>query len=220
MSGCLRGCLVTTGAATVLLMAAWGGWRYGGEVFPTLERWVATPADSAPDRPQPSRQMADETLDRFNAFRTAGVSDSTLRLSESELTSIVRYAIPQMIPDGVREPTVELEGDQVILSSRVAIDAFPDLQSVQEVVSLLPDTVRIEMRASLLRLDGRYAALVVDRVEASGVPLPDRVIPAILAYLGRSDVAGLPSTALAVPLPTGIRSAYASDGSLVFVSTE
>lgn len=219
MSGCLRGCLVGTGAATILLVAAWGGWRYGGEVFPTLERWVATPAPSAPTGLQPSRELADDALDRFNAFRTAGAPDSTLRLSAAELTSIVRYSIPQLLPEGVQEPTVELDGDQVILSARVAIDAFPDVQSVQDVVSLLPDTVRIEMRASLLRLDGEYAALVFDGVEASGIPMPDRVIPAILASLGRSDVPGLPRTALAVPLPTGIRSAYAAEGSLVFVST-
>jgi len=220
MSGCLRGCLVTTGAVTVLLVAAWGGWRYGGEVFPRLERWVGTPPASATFGPQPSQEVAEDALDRFHTFRTAGVADSTFYLSGPELTSIVRYSIPQLLPDGVREPTVELDGDRVTLSARVAVGAFPEVQSVQEVVSLLPDTVRIEMRSSLLRLDGRYAALVFDGVEASGIPLPNRVIPAILESLGRTDVPGLPRSALAVPLPSGIASAYAAEGSLVFVSTE
>jgi len=148
------------------------------------------------------------------------VADATLELSELELTSIVRYSVPQLLPEGVQDPTVELDGDRVILSARVAVDAFPEVQSVQDVVSLLPDTVRIELRSSLLRLDGQYAALVFDGVEASGIPLPDRVIPAILESLGRTDVPGLPRSALAVPLPTGIASAYAAEGSLVFVSTE
>lgn len=220
MSGCLRGCLVTAGTAAVVLVVAWGGWRYGGEVFPRIERWVAasTPAQAAGE--PPSREIADEALERFNAFRTEGRADSTLRLSAVELTSIVRYSLLEFMPEGVREPTVEFEGDRIVLSALVALDAFPEMPGMQEVESLLPDTVRIRMRSSLLRLDGEHAALVFDSVEASGIPLPDRVIPAILESLGRTDRPGLPRSALAVPLPSGIGTAYAADGALVFVATE
>jgi hypothetical protein len=220
VTGCLRGCLVGTGAAVVLLAAAWGGWQYGGEIFPRLERWVGAPVAGDAAGPAPSREIADEALDRFNAFRTAGRGDSTLYLSAVELTSIVRYALPEFMPEGIREPTVGFDEDRVVLSARVALDAFPDVPGMQEVRALLPDTVRIRMSSTLLRLDEAYAALVFDGVEASGIPLPDRVIPSILASLGRTDRPGLPQSALAVPLPSGIRSAYTADGSLVFVSTE
>ncbi len=220
MTGCLRGCLVSTGAAVVLLAAAWGGWRWGGEIFPRLEQWVASPAAEADAGPAPSREIADDALERFNGFRTAGRSDSTLYLSAVELTSIVRYSLPEFMPEGVREPTVDFEDDRVVLSALVALAAFPDVPGMREVEALLPDTVRIRMRSTLLRLDAEYAALVFDGVEASGIPLPDRVIPSILASLGRTDRPGLPGSALAVPLPSGIGSAYTADGSLVFVSTE
>jgi hypothetical protein len=204
----------------VLLAAAWGGWRYGGEIFPRIERWVAAPPAASTAGSPPSRQIADDALDRFNTFRTAGLADSTLRLSALELTSIVRYSLPELMPEGIREPTVEFEDDRVVLSARVARAAFPEVPGIQEVAGLLPDTVRIRMRSTLLRLDQNHAALVFDGVEASGIPLPDRVIPSILASLGRTERPGLPSSALAVPLPSGIGSAYMADGSLVFVSTE
>lgn len=220
MTGCLRGCLVTAGGAVVLLVAAWGGWRYGGDVFPRLERLVGTPTAQEATGPAPSREIADDALDRLNSFRTSGRADSTLHLTATELTSIVRYSLPEFMPDGIREPTVEFEDDRVVLSARVALDAFPDVPGMQEVEALLPDTVRIRMRSTLLRLDAEFAALVFDGVEASGIPLPDRVIPSILTSLGRTDRPGLPRSALAVPLPSGIGSAYTADGSLVFVSTE
>ena len=220
MSGCIRGCAGLAGTATVLLVVAYAGWRYGGDVFPQVERWLGDGAAEIAEGPVPSQAIADSALERFNTFRTAGLADSTLALNDLELTSIVRYALPGIMPDGIREPTIRLDGDRVVLSARVAVDAFPDIPAVSEISGLLPDTVRIEMRSNLLRLNSSYAALVFDGVEASGIPLPDRVIPGILDSLGRSDRPGLPRSALAIPLPTGIANAYAADGALVFESAD
>jgi hypothetical protein len=221
VAGCLRGCVGAVGTATVLLVVAWGGWRYGGSLFPTVERWAGvTPRERIDDGPQPTQAIADDALDRFNAFRTAGLGGSTLSLSALELTSIVRYALPGIMPEGVADPTVSIRDDRLALSAEVAVDAFPDLPAIGEVKGLLPDTVRIEMGATLLSLDRNYAALVFDGVEASGIPLPDRVIPGILEVLGRSDREGLPRRALAIPLPQGVGNAYARDGALVFVSAD
>jgi len=216
----MRGCLGLAGASAILLVAAWGGWRFGDDIFPTLERWVASSQVAEASGPAPSQAIADSALERFNTFRTAGLADSRMTLDELELTSIVRYALPGVMPAGVREPTVELDGDRVLLSARVAVDAFPDLPALDEVAGLLPDTVRILMRSNLLAFDANHAALVFDGVEASGIPLPDRVIPSILQSLGRTDRSGLPRSALAIPLPTGIGGAYASDGAIVFVSAD
>lgn len=220
MGGCMRGCLGFVGAGAVILVVAYGGWRYGGEIFPQLERWVGDNSTAAAEGPVPSQEIADSALERFNAFRTAGYSDSTFALTDLELTSIVRYALPGIMPDGIREPTINLKDDRVILSARVAVAAFPEIPAADELAGLLPDTVRIEMRSNLLRLDASWAALVFDGVEASGIPLPDRVIPGILESLGRSDRPGLPRGALAIPLPTGIGNAYATDGALVFESAD
>jgi len=220
VGGCIRGCLGLVGVGAVLLAAAYGGWRYGGDVFPGVERWVGGSATEVADGPAPSQAIADSALERFNAFRMAGLTDSTLSLTDLELTSIARYALPGIMPEGVREPTIELDGDRIVLSALVAVDAFPEIPALDEVAGLLPDTVRIEMRSSLLLLNSSYAALVFDGVEASGIPLPARVIPGILQSLGRTDRPGLPKSALAIPLPTGIGNAYAADGALVFESAD
>lgn len=215
MTGCARGCMGSVGTGLLLLVVAWAGWRWGGELFPRIESFVGNESVAQQSSVEPSAAIAEEALGRFNAFRL-GDTDSTFALTDLELTSIVRYALPGVIPNGVSRPAVEVRDDRLILSARVAISAFPDLPALNEVKGLLPDTVRIEMTASLLPFDAGHAALVVDGVEASNIPLPGRVIPGILETLGRQPLPGLPSTALAVPLPNGIRQAWASEGSLVF----
>lgn len=221
MAGCLRGCVGAVGTATIVLAVAWGGWRYGGAVFPVVERWAGvTPRERVAEGPRPSQTIADDALDRFNTFRTAGSGDSTLSLSALELTSIVRYALPGIMPEGVSEPMVDMRDDRLTLSADVAVGAFPELPAMDEVRGILPDTVRIAMNATLLNLDRNHAALVFDGVEASGIPLPDRVIPGILDLLGRVNRAGLPRSAIAIPLPRGIGNAYTEGGALVFVSAD
>ncbi len=218
MTGCARGCLGFAGTGLLLLVVAWAGWRWGGELFPRIERFMGSET-TASSEVQPSPAIAEDALERFNAFRIAQ-TDSVFELTELELTSIVRYALPGVIPNGVSTPTVEVREDRLVLSARVAVSAFPELPAIDEIRNLLPDTVRIEMTATLLPFDPAHAALVIDGAEASNIPLPARVIPGILEALGRQPRPGLPSTALAVPLPQGIRQAWASNGALVFRSEQ
>ncbi|MDT8367707.1 MAG: hypothetical protein RQ745_00765 [Longimicrobiales bacterium] len=208
------------GGLTLLLVVAWGGWRFGGTIFPRIEGWIV--AGPAPNESAsvPSQEIADDALARFNSFRVGSSGDSVFSLTDLELTSIVRHALPGLMPDGVRDATVEVGEDRILLSARVALDAFSEIAAVRDVSAFLPDTVQIEMTSSLLRLDAHHAALVVDGVTAAGMPLPDRLIPDILSALGRTERPGLPSTALALPLPPGIGRAYTAEGALVFESTE
>ena len=57
----------------VLVVVAYAGYRWGPVVFPALERamGLATDTAAAPatDLPQPSPELAEATLDRFEAFR-------------------------------------------------------------------------------------------------------------------------------------------------------
>jgi hypothetical protein len=50
------------------------------------------------------------------------------------------------------------------------------------------------------------------------VPIPPRLVPEILKALGRTETAGLPPDALAVPLPRGLRAAYVRSDTLVLVA--
>ncbi|MDT8342584.1 MAG: hypothetical protein RQ751_13820 [Longimicrobiales bacterium] len=215
--GCARGCLRTALGLLVLGAAAYGGFRWGDRVFPALERFVERGSEGV-GAPVPSPALGTATLERVDDLRSGRLGSNRLELGGTELTSVVRYSLPGALPAGVSEPGVALRGDEVHLSARVALSAFPSLPGLSEVVGFLPDTVNIQMRGAVLPFGRRVAALHVVRAEASGVPLPGRLVPGILTALGRRPLEGLPSDALAVPLPEGIVRAYVEGGSLILVA--
>lgn len=217
--GCSKGCASLVLVSLLATGVAYAGFRYGDGVFPPLERWVGQDRE-AEGVIEPSPALAEATLDRVEAFRTGGSGQDRLLLDGPELSSVVRYSFPGLLPDGVREPTVGFRGDQMLLRARVAVASFPDVPALGEVIGLLPDTVDVLMRGALRPFGPNLSALYVDRVEASRVPLPGRMVPGILAALGRSDRNGLPSDALAIELPRGITSAFVESDHLVLLSEE
>lgn len=164
--------------------------------------------------PQPSPEIAEATLDRFERFRR-GEGEGRLALGGTELSSVVRYSLPGLVPPGVSDPTVGLREGRVRLSARVAADAFPRRPNLEQILGLLPDTVTLEIEGTLVRLDQRFLALVVEKVEASRVPIPRRLIADVLAGLGRQGPPSLPADALAVPTPDGVTSVSVQGDSLV-----
>ena len=163
-----------------------------------------------------SADLAEAALDRFEAFR-AGRAGERLAMSDAELSSVVRYAIPGILPPGVSEPEVTLDGGNLALSARVAIDGFPDLPALDQVVGMLPDTLSVRMEGELAQFGQESLTFRVRHIEAGRIPLPDRLIPRVLNALGRRSRDGLPRDALHVPLPSSISSAYVSEDSLVLV---
>lgn len=212
--GLLRGCV---GRLVVVVLLAAGGLWLWWENPGLLDRFRGEEG-AAPSAPTPSPELADATLDRVQALQN-GEGGRELRLGDAELTSLARHSLPGIVPPGVREPTVELRDGKVHLGARVALDAIPRLPALDEVSVILPDTVPISMRATLAPFDGDRAALHVEAIEASRVPLPARYIPDVLSALGRVPVDGLPANALLVPLPRGLDAAYVLRDSLVLVGT-
>lgn len=205
--------------AVVLAGVAYAGFRWGDRIFPFLEGVVGK-VEARADAPVPSPGLAEATLERVEALRTGRLGSDRLVLGGPELSSVIRYSLPGILPRGVDDPTVSFRGEDLILSARVAVNAFPDLPALDDVLGLLPDTVRIEMQGAVLPFGPSLAALHVERVEASRIPLPGRMIPAILEALGRQDREGLPSDAMVIPLPDGIRSAYVEEDHLILVAEE
>lgn len=208
-------------AAVVLIAVAYAGFRWGPVVFPPLERALGLEPsregvqETAPSGP--NAELAESTLDRFEELRR-GQGPDRLMLGGTELSSVVRYAVPGIIPPGVDEPTVELKEGRVQLSARVALAAFPRLPRLDNVLGLLPDTVPVVLEGSLVPLDQNHLALLVDQLQVSHIPLPRRLIPQVLAGFGREDSSALPEDALAVPLPDGLRSVFVQRDSLVLVA--
>ena len=202
----------------LMLFSAYAGFRWGAAVFPSVERALGIAAAEAVAEVQtPNPELADRTLDRFERFRAGELGDR-LALGSVELSSVVRYALPGIVPQGVAEPTIVLEGGRVHVSARVAVANFPRLPRLDQIVGLLPDTVLIEMRGSLVPLDQAYLALNVDRLSAARVPIPSRMVADVLTGLGREGPASLPKDALQMPLPDGVRSMFVQADSLILLA--
>ena len=136
-------------------------------------------------------------------------------LSGLELTSVIRFSVPGLVPEGIEDPEVTLEDGRVRLKARVILASFPELPDLGPILGILPDTLNVEWEASLMPYGEVESALLVHQVEASRIPIPRRLIPDILAAMGRVDKPGLPPEAITVPLPSGLESAYVLTDSLI-----
>lgn len=204
--------------ATVLVLAgAYAGFRWGGTVFPPLERLMGS-VSGLTVGPVPSPALAQATVERVEALRRSGAEGERLPLGGAELTSVLRYSIPGGLPEVLGEPSVEVDKESVRLSGRLAVSTLPDLPGLGDVLGLLPDTVSLELDGALLPFDDGASAFHLRRVEASHIPIPRRFYAGILEALGRSDREGLPSDALVIPLPEGIRRAFVENDQVILVS--
>jgi hypothetical protein len=85
-------------------MAAYGGWRWGGVVFPGLLQRLGIGDAAVESRPEPSPQVAQRTLVRFERFRSGGNREDELSLEGIEVSSVVRFALSGRLPEGVNDP--------------------------------------------------------------------------------------------------------------------
>lgn len=198
----------------MLLGVAYAGWLWGPAFLRRVEGWLGTSSGTSSTALQPSEELADSAMARFGRLRD-GEGERTVSLSGLELTSVLRFGPAFQLPTGVIEPRVEMEDGQIRLSGKVVLSAFPDLPDLGAIIGILPDTIPVTLRATLVFFGEAEAALVVHRLDAARIPLPRRLIPEILEALGRLEEVGLPPNALRVPLPEGLASAYILSDSLV-----
>ena len=215
-SGCLKGCLGKASFFGLLFAAALAGWIWGPAFFPRVRGWWGQEEVAVEVLPSP--ELADDALDRFERFRR-GESGSQLSLSSMEVSSVIQYSAPGMVPGGVAEPSVEFQNGVVMLRARIAVEAFPGLPALDGILDFLPDTVPIAVEGALSPFGENGVALVVHGVRAAfiPVPLPDGMTPRILTALGRRHVDGLPEDALPFSLPDGVRSAHVLRDRLILV---
>ena len=217
-SGCLTSCLSKIVLVVLLLAAAAAGWKWGPIIFPQVLTWLSGTEETVQEAAGPSSDLAAATIDRIEALRR-GEGGTELALSSAEIESVLLYSIPEIVPDGISEPRVRIADGVLTLTVRVAVEAFPRLPDLDPLLGFFPDTVDVAVEGTLAPLEEeRREALVVHGVRAALVPLPDRVIPEVLVALGRKDAADLAEDAIAVPLPSGLRTAYILRDSLVLVS--
>ncbi|MGW8267290.1 MAG: hypothetical protein ACWGSQ_13065 [Longimicrobiales bacterium] len=199
-----------------VLSVALVGWRWGPFIVASVREWAGLVQGPELEEAAPSAALADSVLAQVQEFRQG--EGGQMALEGREVTSVLRYSLPGLIPSGVEDLRVAFEDGRVRLSAEVVLASFPELPDLGPVLGILPDTLDVVVRASLVPFGEEESALLVHGVEASRIPIPRRLIPEILRAVGRVDRPGLPPEALAVPLPAGVRSAYILTDSLIISS--
>jgi hypothetical protein len=202
----------------LLVAAAYGGWRFGDYVFPPLEARLGL--DSGPvlavDGVEPDAALAQATGDRIDQFLSGDGGE--LELSGVELTSLLRHGAQGEVPDGISNPTVRLVEGRAEVSADVSVADFPGLPDLGPIAGMLPDTVTVQVKGSVIGFGDGEAILFVQGLEIEGLPLPRGLIPEMMSGLGRIHRPGLPAEAVAVALPDGVSSAYVTGDRLVVVA--
>jgi hypothetical protein len=152
---------------------------------------------------------ADEKLARL---RSGG---DTIRLSDVEFTSYLRYRFQEQLAGQLEAPTVDFEGEQVTLSGRFPTDRLPDSRQVRALQEFHPDTADVHVAGGVRTLSPGRVALRVDNASFARVPVPAEVIPEALGRVGRRDEPGLGPNEYAFSLPPGVGSARVEAGQLV-----
>jgi hypothetical protein len=210
----VRGCFGSIVMIGLLIVAAYGGWRWGAPVFERFERWTGRAPDES--APAVSQELADVTLRRFESFRRGDGGDR-LSLGSAEVESVLRFGVPGLVPASIAEPRVQFSDGSVQVTGNLAVEAVSDLPDLGGVLGFLPDTLEVAIEGTLVPFDNTHAALVVHRIQAMRIPLPDRMIPEFLWAFGRDRDSEMSQDAMPVPLPEGIESAYILRDSLVLV---
>ena len=196
-----------------LIPAIYAGFKWG---LSPINRFLdLDPCEGCAEDGQPSVALSDLTMDRFEKL---GWGDDKLVLASLEVSSVVRYAVPGIIPPGLLEPRVEFEEERVGLSALVVAEEFPGLPKLDEIIGLLPDTIAVEMQGMIAPLDQGHFSLIINRLWMGKIPIPPSLIPAILTAFGREGRRALPRNALLIPKPDGIESVFVRADSLFLLA--
>jgi hypothetical protein len=207
------GCLRRLTALIALVAIAGAAWLYRDRLALFVDDLRGRATGVAIE---PSEALALRAEARFDSL--SGGELTRAALSQVEVQSLVQYRYAQLLPAFVASPRVELAADRLRLRLRIPTDRLPRVGGLTEILTLLPDTTDVAITGQLLPMDGQRIALAIDAVEAARIPIPRRLVPAVLERLGRSDEPGLPADAIAVPLPRGVHGAYVRGDSLVLLA--
>jgi|GEM_PF-396271 len=202
------------GCALLLVGLAVAAWFFREPLFDAWADLRGGGADAAAASPR----LADQAEEKL--ARLAGPEPpDRVALNNAELQSLLQYRIAQQLPGFVLDPTVSAREGRLFVQARVPTGEVAGMPGVpgSELLEILPDTTDVEVKGHLIPLSSSRVALAVDEVTAATIPLPRRVIPRLLAQVGRVDEPGVPREALPLSLPDGASAAYVDGDSLVIV---
>lgn len=206
MNGCLGGCLGRVVALVFLAIIVVAAWRFG----PGLVEDIGF---GTHDSEEVSAEVGARAVDRYLEL-VGGDRDSAV-FSGPELESILRFHAPDALPPGVTDPSIEIRDGEVRVGLRVALDLLPRIPEIEGMRHLLPDSVPVELRGSVVPLEGSRSALIVRRIDVASVPIPRTLHAPLISALDPVRPEGLPEESITFRLPDGIRSAEVRDNRLL-----
>ncbi len=219
----LLGCakrIVTLAVIVALAFAAWhyranlvAAWHSRSNLSEAWSRLLGAPGAAPTTSPEEAARTARV---KFEALTSAHPPARTA-LSSAEVQALVRRLVAPVLPHWVDSARVDLEGDRIRVSGRVPADHIPQVKQLGEVAGLLPDTPEVAVKGQLIPLPGGGVNLGVDQVTAAHIPLPHRLIPAVVGSLKRAGD-NSPPDQLRLPLPRSVASAYVRNDSLILLS--
>jgi hypothetical protein len=147
-----------------------------------------------------------------------GGERSRVALTAPELQSLIEYRWGGLLPADVGEPRVRLVDGRVTLEAQVAKARFARVAGVSEIIAFLPDTASLRAVGTFVPMADGHVALEVHELTAASIPIPRQLIPPVLARFPGGGDPALPSNAVAIPLPPGVRTIFVSGDSMVFVA--
>lgn len=224
----MKSCLLRGMVAVVLLAgAAAAAWTWGPDLAPRLTSALGFGGPEPAEAPAVGPETARRAESRLRAFLDG--DDERIAFSSTEVRSVVRERLRDRLPPAVLDPELALDDDRVVVDFRVPRDAVAGALEGNRLLRFVPDTIPVRAEATVVPASEGTAALVIRRVEAARLPLPEPVIRGLLDLLGPgieegSPEAGSPESgeasplALRLPLPEGIASAYVLSDSLHLVA--
>lgn len=212
VAGCLRRLVVL--AVMVASLAL--GWHHRDRL---LAAWHDFRTETATDADTPSPELAD-AAERKLASLAAANGPERVALRQVEIQSLVDHRLSNLLPASVRAPRVRLGEGRVRLAGRVPTRQFAGAAAAEEILAFLPDTTELSAAGQLVPLRRERVALEVLEMSAARIPLPERMVPQVLASLGLPVGPPLSPNMVALPLPPGAETAYISGDSLVLLARD
>jgi hypothetical protein len=208
--GALRGCIGRSLLIVLVAIVAVIGWH---NRYRLVEAWDRSRGREVVVSPELAA-LADEKL----ATLAGAEGERRVALTGPEIQSLIEYRWGGLLPQDVGSPRVGLSQGRVTLEARVATARFGRATELRDIMAFLPDTTGLRAVASFLPMETGHVGLEVHEMAASSIPIPQRLIPGILAQFPGGGEPGLPANAVAIPLPPGISTIFVSGDSMVFIA--
>lgn len=206
MRGCVARMLILAVAVGLAVLA----WQNREELRAAWDRTRGQPHDVSPEL----AAQADAKLAGLG--REGGAT--RVSLTGPELQSLIEYRWGGLLPPDVGSPRVDMDDGRLTLAATVATARLERVSELREIVAFLPDTTGLRAVGTFVPMDDGQVGLEVHELSAASIPVPRQLIPTVLARFPGGGDAALPSNAVAIPLPAGIRTVFVSGDSLVFVA--